>query len=256
MRELALLRVHPGLTTSAICDTWQKIKLVRGTKPPSGNRPNRQTYMQQAKALADQGVLPAIGGGGTMTFAEFLTLPKPHQMNTIKKVLRTMHGLKNKKDNVEYLPQVGQNARSYTLENNKCISQCGVIKAYTGNPDSPYKVVSTQDAGIEIDCKLDVLQGRLEGPEGLTGEEQSLKDKLVVKYFETEPLSANQKLKQTHKLERGEKLKKIQGMALFQGGVYDITRDGNRSLISLLYPIDPDKEDLEVAELLTQTAPS
>ena len=177
-----------------------------------------------------------------------------HQLNQIKKLLWNMHGLKNKKDNVAYLPQVGQNVRSYTLENDKCISQCGVNTAYTGNPDSPYKVASTQDVGIEIDCKLDILQGRLEGTGGLTGEEQSLKDKLVVKYFETEPLSVNENLKQKRKLERGEKLKQIQGMALFQGDVYDVTRDENRTLISLLYPKDLDKEDLEVGELLTKTA--
>ena len=101
-----------------------------------------------------------------------------------------MHGLKNKKDNVAYLPQVGQNVRSYTQEYDKCI--LWVIKAYRGTPDAPYKVSSTQGANIQIDCTLDVLQGHLEGPEGLTGEEQSLKDKLVLKYFETEPLSANE----------------------------------------------------------------
>ena len=54
--------------------------------------------------------------------------------------------------------------------------------------------------------------------DGLTGEEQSLKYILVVKCFETEPLSDNEKLKQKHKLERSEELKQIQGMALFQGG--------------------------------------
>ena len=58
------------------------------------------------------------------------------------------------------------------------------------------RLQATHDVGIEIDCKLDVLQGRLEGPDGLTEEEFSLKDKLVVKYFETKPLSAHKKLKQ------------------------------------------------------------
>ena len=100
--------------------------------------------MQQAKALAEQGMLPAIGGEGTMTFAEFLTLPKPHQMNEIKKVLRTMHGFTRKKDTVVYLPQVGQNVRSYTLQEDQCVSQCGVIKAYTGNSNAAYTVESTQ----------------------------------------------------------------------------------------------------------------
>ena len=49
-------------------------------------------------------------------------------------------------------------------------------------------------------------------------------------------------------------MKQIQGMTLFQGGVYDVARDGNRTLVSLLYPKDLDKEDLEVGELLTQTS--
>jgi len=135
-RTLARARVLSqkinGLTTSAFCEIWQKRTLVRGTKPPSGNKSNRDE--------------------GTMTFAEFLTLPKPHQMNKVKKVLRTMHGFTNKKDTVVYLPKVGQNVRSYTLQKDQCVSQCGVIKAYTRNSDAPYKVENTQDASIHIDC--------------------------------------------------------------------------------------------------------
>ena len=40
-----------GLTTSAICDIRQKRKLVRGSKPLSGNKPNRQIYMSKLKPL-------------------------------------------------------------------------------------------------------------------------------------------------------------------------------------------------------------
>ena len=88
--------------------------------------------LEQAKSLADQEKLPEYANTGTMTYTEFLTLPKPHQRNKIKKVIREMHGLKDK-DTVSYLPTVGQKARSYSLLGNRCTVQAGVITAYTGD---------------------------------------------------------------------------------------------------------------------------
>ena len=57
-----------------------------------------------------------------------------------------------------------------------------------------------QTTGIESDSKLEQLQGRLEGQDGLKGQE---------------------KTKQQHKLARGEKVKQVQGISFFQVGIYD-----------------------------------
>ena len=45
-----------------------------------------------------------------------------------------MHGLKDK-DTVSYLPTIGQKARSYSLLENSCTVQTGVITAYTGDTE-------------------------------------------------------------------------------------------------------------------------
>ena len=96
-----------------------------------------------------------------------------------------MHGLKDK-DTVSYLPTVGQQARSYSLLDNNCTVQAGVITAYTGDAENPHQLTSAKDPNHFLSCNLPHLRGRLVGPDGLTEEEESLKDKLLVKYFEAE----------------------------------------------------------------------
>ena len=118
---------------------------------------------------------------GTMTYMEFLTLPKPHQRNKIKKVLREMHGLKDK-DTVSYLPTIGQKARSYSLLGNSCTIQTGVVTAYTEDTENPYQLNSEADPNRSLPCDLAHLRERIAGPDGLTKEEESLKDKLLVKF--------------------------------------------------------------------------
>ena len=62
-----------------------------------------------------------------------------------------------------------------------------------------------------------MLQVRLEGPEGLTGEKYFLKDKLVVKYFETAPFSANEKLKAKTQTRKRRKIEKDTSPGPFPG---------------------------------------
>ena len=57
---------------------------------------SKQTYLDQAKELAAQEKLPGLANTGTLTFDEFLKLPKPDQQRKVAKVLRDMHGLTNK----------------------------------------------------------------------------------------------------------------------------------------------------------------
>ena len=205
-----------------------------------------------AESLADQGKLPGYANTGTMTYTEFLTLPKPHQRNKIKKVLHEMHGLKDK-DTVSYLPTVGQKARSYSLLGNSCTVQTGVITAYTGDTENPYQLTSEADPNRSLPCDLAHLRERIVGPDGLTKEEESLKDKLLVKFFEAEELSPQERLKQKRKKAKGKKIREVKGMTLFHGGITNVQRDGDSTVVSILYN-DLDKEDLDLSDLLEQVA--
>ena len=75
-----------SLTTSSIIDIWKERKLHREKKQPK-QKLTKQTYLQQAKALAGQGMLPGHGGNGTMSYGDFLELPMRHRNNKVKKVL-------------------------------------------------------------------------------------------------------------------------------------------------------------------------
>ena len=75
-----------NIATAAVCEIWDERKLLREKATPKKIH-RRQTVLEQAKSFADQGKLPGYANTGTMTYTEFLTLPKPHQRNKIKKVL-------------------------------------------------------------------------------------------------------------------------------------------------------------------------
>ena len=115
---------------------------------------SKKTYLDQTKELAAQGKLPGLANTGTMTFDEFFKLPKPHQQRKIAKVLRNMHELTNKMDVVTYLPKVGQKVRSHTLHHKECITQEGIITAYTGNVLKPYLLESLACNAPPIECSL------------------------------------------------------------------------------------------------------
>ena len=91
------------------------------------------------------------------------------------------------------------------------------------------------------------------GPDGLTKEEESLKDKLIVKFFEAEELSPQERLKQKRKKAKGKKIREVKGMTLFHGGITNVQRDGDSTVVSILYN-DLDKEDLDLSDLLEQVA--
>jgi hypothetical protein len=219
--------------------------------PVAKNR--RQTYLDQAKELALQGKLPGLANTGTMSFDEFLELPKPHQQRKIAKVLRDMHGLTNKKDVVNYLPTVGQKARSHTLHDEECITQEGVITGYSGNSLKPYLLENLTGNAAPIECSLQHLHGRLVKDNDLTGEEAALKDKLVLKLFEAEAPTPQEEKKHKRKRAKGQKVTTNKGMTLFHGGIVNVRRDEKNTIVSVLYQ-DLDKEDMDMKELLTLTA--
>ena len=141
-RIAAKINAH---TNDAVMALWTLRHETREARQePSSRRTSRvQTCQTQAKLLAQQGMLPGRAGEGQMTYEDFLTLPKPHQINKIKKVLRDMNGLKPK-DVVHYLPPVGSLLRSHTrLENDECVTQTGRITRNTGDTSAPVTGVAT-----------------------------------------------------------------------------------------------------------------
>ena len=81
-----------NLTSGLICEIWEERGKIREKGMPVTHN-SKQTYLDQAKELASQGKLPGLANTGTMTFDEFLELPKPHQQRKVAMVLRDMHGL-------------------------------------------------------------------------------------------------------------------------------------------------------------------
>ena len=53
---------------------------VRKKKEPK-QKLTKQTYLQQAKAFSEKGMLPGLGGDGTMSYDEFMDLPAKHRIN-------------------------------------------------------------------------------------------------------------------------------------------------------------------------------
>ena len=103
-----------------------------------------------------------------------------------------------------------------------------------------------------MECSLHHLHGRLERKNNLTGEEAALKDKLILKLFEVEAPTPQEEKKHTQKRAKGHKVTLNQGMALFHGGIVNVRRDDDNTIVSVIYQ-DLDKEDMDMRELLTLT---
>ena len=76
----------------------------------------RQTMDEKAQRLAAAGKLPGTGGTGTMSFDEYLSLPKSVRMKKMRKVLSQAIG-NNKQDH--YIPYLRQPVRSYATRSQK-----------------------------------------------------------------------------------------------------------------------------------------
>ena len=118
-------------------------------KPPS-TTPS-QAADEQAARLAAIGALPAIGGDGTMTYDEYMALPKKTRIKRMQSITKKMNN--NHKERM-YVPYVGQRVRSYVIthNDNKCIEQHCVVEDISAS-DSPIKV-SSNDNDIGSATKL------------------------------------------------------------------------------------------------------
>ena len=125
--------------------------------------------------------------------------------------------------------------------------------AYTGNAPKPYLLKSLTCNTPPIECSLQHLHGRLEKENHLTGEEAALKDKLILKLFEAEAPTPQEEKKHKRKRAKGQKVTLNKGMVLFHGGIVNVRRDDDNTIVSVLYQ-DLDKEDMDMREILTLTA--
>jgi len=245
-----------GLASSAVCEIWEMRKTKLNDRTTVPKRSTLQTCQEQAKALADQNKLPGPGGTGTMTYLDFLGMPPKHQKNKMSKVLRELNGMTNPRDVVHYLPTIGQNVRSYVLKNDgTCDLQEGVVRSYSGNTTAPYVVENKNDSTVNVRCSLTDIAERLEQTDGLTHEEQRVKDSFIVKHFKTEQLSELDKVKQTRQaLREGKKTKnKADGIEEYHGGIRKVYRDQNSTWLTITYQ-DQDEEDVKLQDALTEIA--
>jgi hypothetical protein len=77
-----------GLTNKAMCSVWEKRKEKLEEENTTSTKSKPQSILDQAKALADAGLLPGIGGVGKMTYTEFGAPPKKQRSNKMQKVPR------------------------------------------------------------------------------------------------------------------------------------------------------------------------
>ena len=145
------------ITMDAMCDIWEKRKSKLQERAKT--IPTRsQTCAEQARELASQGLLTGGGGTGTMTHEEFALLPKRHRMNKVAKALCTLNNLNHKTDRVAYLPAIGQEVRTYLLDEAGTLhTGSGTVTSYNQTELKPYQITTDGHGRYTINTNLKEL---------------------------------------------------------------------------------------------------
>ena len=189
-----------------------------------------------------------------MTEKEYMSLHKTHRLNKVQKYLHNPHA-DGKPPNV--IPRIGQHVRSYRLNENTstCETQQGMIQSYTGDPRTPYRVFSLErlSQGLPLleSVTADAIKDRLVQADGLTTEEMTIKDELVVQTLSTK--TTLQQAAKIHALAKQGDIRSAPSRKALKGGVTAVYRENGQTYNEVIYE-DMRTEKLTTAQLLAQTA--
>ena len=242
-----------GLASSAICEIWETRKdLLRNVPTP---KTKNQDCIEQARLLAQQGLLPGPGGKGHMSFEDFKQLHPRWQQAKMNKILRRFNNIDITQGRITYLPYIGQKVRSYQLQfGNTCTKQEGVITQYTGDVQAPYRITEKEEPHKQCQASLAQISRRLEMQDGLTEEERSIKNERITAIGDTEKQTDIEQLEQERKYQpNGAIPAECETLAEYHGAVSAVSRTTTATVVSTIYE-DGDTEDKTFEDFLTSVA--